>query len=481
MASVSILGAGTWGIALARMLYNSGNAVTVWSAIKEEIGLLSSTHKHPHLPAPIPEGISYTTDIAEACSGRDIIVFAVPSVYVRETARKAKPYIPEGQLIVNVAKGLEFVTNYTITEVLADELNDPSLRLVALSGPTHAEEVAADLHTAIVAASENIEDAEIVQRVFSNSAMRVYTNRDAKGIEICGALKNVIALAAGIARGIGLGDNAKAALMTRGMVEITRLGSRMGCFPQTFESLAGIGDLIVTCTSEHSRNNRAGFFIGQGCSADEATEKVGMVVEGLNTLPAALQLSREYDIELPICEAVAQVVFEHKAPKDALNDLMARKQKSELREAYADEQFEGKRHRRRIAFKRRVITYGSFDLLHYGHLNLLRRAKALGDYLVVGLSTDEFSLEEKQKKCYLPYEQRKKLLESIRYVDLVIPETCWEQKKTDIHEHHIDKFVMGGNWEGKFDFLKDEGVEVIYLPRTPDVKPTQAKQDTAGK
>lgn len=471
MASVSVLGAGTWGMALARMLYNNGSSVTVWSAIEDELRVLSSVHKHPNLPTDIPQGIRYTADIGGACADRDIIVFAVPSVYVRATAKKAKPHIPEGQLIVNVAKGLEEGTNLTLTGVLADELQDPTLRFVALSGPTHAEEVAADLPTTIVAASEYIEDAETVQQVFSNNVLRVYTNRDVKGIEVCGALKNVIALAAGIAKGIGLGDNAKAALITRGMVEITRLGCRMGCYPQTFESLAGIGDLIVTCTSAHSRNNRAGVFIGQGCTAKEATEKVGMVVEGLNSLPSAIQLSQKYGVEMPICEAVAQVVYENKDPKEAVGDLMSRKQTSEHQTAYPDEEFEGKKHRRRIAFKRKVITYGSFDLLHYSHINLLRRAKRLGDYLVVALSTDEFSSVEKGKKCSLPYEQRKRLLESLRYVDLVIPETCWEQKKTDMREYHIDKFVMGDDWEGKFDFLKDEGVEVIYLPRTPEITP----------
>lgn len=471
MASIAILGAGTWGTALARHLYNNGSAVTVWSAVKEELDILSSARKHPHLTADIPEGIHYTADIALALADKDIVVFAVPSVYVRETAAKAKPHMPQGQLIVNVAKGLEEGTNCTLTEALADELSDPSLRFVALSGPTHAEEVAADLPTAIVAASESIEDAEIVQSVFSNGALRVYTNRDVKGIEVCGALKNVIALAAGIAKGIGLGDNAKAALITRGMVEITRLGCRMGCYPQTFESLAGIGDLIVTCTSEHSRNLRAGFLIGQGHSAKEAAAMVGMVVEGLNSLPSALRLSREYGVELPICEAVGQVVSGNKCPKAALGELMARRTTSEHSEPYPDMPFEDRKHRRRIAFKRKVITYGSFDLLHYGHINLLRRAKALGDYLIVALSTDEFSAEQKDKKCFLPYEQRKRLLEAVRYVNLVIPETCWEQKRTDVHEYHIDKFVMGEEWEGKFDFLKDEGVEVVYLPRAPEVRP----------
>lgn len=481
MASIGILGAGTWGTALARHLHNNGSAVTMWSALEQELDILSCARKHPNLPAVIPQGIRYTANIAEALKDKDIVVFAVPSVYVRETAKKAKPHMPQGQLIVNAAKGLEEGANRTLTEVLSDELKDPSLRLVALSGPTHAEEVAADLPTAIVAASEREEDAEAVQRVFSNNILRVYTNRDVKGIEVCGALKNVIALAAGIAKGIGLGDNAKAALITRGMVEITRLGCRMGCYPQTFESLAGIGDLIVTCTSEHSRNLRAGFLIGQGHSAGEAAAMVGMVVEGLNTLPSALRLSREYGVELPICEAVGQVVSGNKDPKAALHELMARKATSEHTEHYPDALFEDKKHRRRIAFKRKVITYGSFDLLHYGHINLLRRAKALGDYLIVALSTDEFSAEQKDKKCCLPYEQRKRLLEAVRYVDLVIPETCWEQKRTDIREYHIDTFVMGDDWEGKFDFLKDEGVGVVYLPRTPEISAARIKGGPAGK
>lgn len=487
MSSIGVLGAGTWGMALARMLSNSGQDVTVWSAIKKEIDDLSSTRCHPNLPDMIiPDTIVFTKSIEEVCVQKDIILFAVPSVFVRSTAEKARQYIPDGQIVVDVAKGIEADTLYTMSEVIRDEMQKdglhPNAKIVALSGPTHAEEVACDMPTTIVSACTDLDVAEKVQDVFMNTCMRVYTNVDVHGVELCGALKNIIALAAGISKGLGYGDNAKAALITRGMAEISRLGVAMGCMEQTFNGLAGIGDLIVTATSEHSRNNRAGQLIGNGCSPSDAIKRVGMVVEGVNALPAVMQLMQRYDIDMPIVTAVNAVVNEGADPKEIVTRLMSRDKKSELPKSILDINFESTiLKNRRSSTMKRVITYGTFDLLHYGHINLLRRAKALGDYLIVALSSDEFNWNEKQKKCYFTYEERKALLESVRYVDLVIPEENWEQKRTDVHEYHVDTFVMGDDWKGKFDFLKDEGVEVVYLPRTPEISTTQIKNDLNKK
>lgn len=487
MSSIGVLGAGTWGMALARMLSNSGQDVTVWSAIKKEIDDLSSTRCHPNLPDMIiPDTIVFTKSIEEVCVQKDIILFAVPSVFVRSTAEKARQYIPDGQIVVDVAKGIEADTLYTMSEVIRDEIQKdglhPNAKIVALSGPTHAEEVACDMPTTIVSACTDLDVAEKVQDVFMNTCMRVYTNVDVHGVELCGALKNIIALAAGISKGLGYGDNAKAALITRGMAEISRLGVAMGCMEQTFNGLAGIGDLIVTATSEHSRNNRAGQLIGNGCSPSDAIKRVGMVVEGVNALPAVMQLMQRYDIDMPIVTAVNAVVNEGADPKEIVTRLMSRDKKSELPKSILDINFESTiLKNRRSSTMKRVITYGTFDLLHYGHINLLRRAKALGDYLIVALSSDEFNWNEKQKKCYFTYEERKALLESVRYVDLVIPEENWEQKRTDVHEYHVDTFVMGDDWKGKFDFLKDEGVEVVYLPRTPEISTTQIKNDLNKK
>ena len=487
MSSIGVLGAGTWGMALARMLSNSEHDVTVWSAIEKEIDDLSATRCHPNLPDMIiPASIVFTKSIEEACAQKDVILFAVPSVFVRSTADKARHYIPDSQIIVDVAKGIEADTLYTMSEVIRDEIQKDglheNLKIVALSGPTHAEEVARDLPTTIVSACTDLDVAEKVQDIFMNTCMRVYTNVDVQGVELCGALKNVIALAAGISKGLGYGDNAKAALITRGMAEISRLGVAMGCMEQTFNGLAGIGDLIVTATSMHSRNNRAGQLIGKGHAVADAVSQVGMVVEGINALPAAMQLSKRYSVEMPIIAAVNAVVNGEVSPFSALEALMTRDKKTEMSKSILDINFENTiiKNKRGIGMKR-VITYGTFDLLHYGHINLLRRAKALGDYLVVVVSSDEFNWNEKQKKCYFTYEQRKAMVEAIRYVDLVIPETCWEQKRTDVHEYHIDTFVMGDDWKGKFDFLKEEGVEVVYLPRTPEISTTQIKADLNKK
>jgi len=341
MKKIGVLGAGTWGMALARMLCVNGHTVTVWSAIEREIDEFSATRRHPNLPGMvIPDEITFTKDIAAVCADMDILLFAVPSPFVRATARKVAPYVKDNQIIVDVAKGIEADTLLTMTGIIADELKNPAVKLVALSGPTHAEEVARDLPTTIVSACEDAEAARQVQDVFWGTCMRVYTNADTLGVELCGAMKNIIALASGIATGLGFGDNTKAALITRGIVEMSRLGTAMGCNAQTFGGLAGIGDLIVTATSMHSRNNRCGMLLGQGLSQEEATAKVGMVVEGLNALPAAMRLAKQYGVEMPIVETVDAVVSGQIPASEAIHILMTRGQKSELTRSAFDNRYD---------------------------------------------------------------------------------------------------------------------------------------------
>ena len=311
---IGILGAGTWGMALARMLTVSGNDVTVWSALEQEIDNLSTTRVHPNLPGmTIPAEMKFTKSVEEVCTDKEILLFAVPSVFVRSTAAKARPFVPDGQIIVDVAKGIEKDTLFTMTEILADELGKEGgpkgVRLVALSGPTHAEEVAIDLPTTIVSASKDMEAARFVQTVFTNNVMRVYTNEDIKGVELSGAMKNVIA-------------------------ELARLGVAMGCNVHTFAGLAGIGDLIVTATSMHSRNNRAGILIGKGETPEQAVKEVGMVVEGMNALPAALELAAKYQVEMPIVQTVNAVVNKGMSAAEAVRSLMDRDPKNELPQSY---------------------------------------------------------------------------------------------------------------------------------------------------
>lgn len=330
MKRIGVLGAGTWGMALARMLSVSGHSVTVWSAIEKEIDEFSATRRHPNLPGmEIPEAVGFTKDIRDVCTHKDILLFAVPSIFVRSTAKKAAEYIPDGQIIVDVAKGIEADSLFTMTQVIGDELKNPTIKLVALSGPTHAEEVAKDLPTTIVSACTDQEAAELVQEVFSNACMRVYTNDDVLGVELCGAMKNIMALGSGIAMGLGYGDNTKAALITRGMAEIARLGAAMGCKAQTFYGLAGIGDLIVTATSVHSRNNRCGILLGQGVAPEEAVKQVGMVVEGIHALSAAMRLMEHYQVEMPIVRAVDAVVNRGADARSEVMALMRRDQKPE--------------------------------------------------------------------------------------------------------------------------------------------------------
>ena len=334
MAKIGVLGAGTWGMALARMLCNMGHEVQVWSALPQEIDQLSTTGVHPKLKdMVIPKALKYTKEIQAVCTDKDILLFAVPSVFVRSTSKQSAEYMKDGQVIVDVAKGIEASTLFTMTEVIRDELNKEggldNVKLVALSGPTHAEEVAIDLPTTIVSACPDLEAAQYVQQIFMNPKFRVYTNTDIHGVEICGAFKNIIALGTGIARGLGYGDNTAAALITRGVKEMSALGELMGCKPETFNGLAGIGDLIVTCTSLHSRNLTAGMLLGKGKSRDEAVKEVGMVVEGIYALDAAMQLKKKYDVELPICEMVNDIVNEGLSPEIGEKMLMTRMGKQE--------------------------------------------------------------------------------------------------------------------------------------------------------
>lgn len=328
MASVSVIGTGTWGTALAVLLYENGHHVTAWSAIEEEVRTLSEKREHKSLPGVhIPEKILFTGDLEEACKNKELIVLAVPSIFTRGTSRKMKAFLPDGQLIVNVAKGIEEETLMTLSEQIEEEL--PNADVAVLSGPSHAEEVSRGLPTTCVAGAKTMKTAERVQNFFMSPAFRVYTSLDVIGIELGGSLKNVIALAAGIADGLGYGDNTKAALITRGITEIARLGCAMGGKFETFCGLSGIGDLIVTCASMHSRNRRAGILIGKGYTMQEAMDEVHMVVEGVYSAKAALKLGEKYHVMLPIIQEVNEVLFNNRAAREAVFDLMLRERTTE--------------------------------------------------------------------------------------------------------------------------------------------------------
>ncbi|MBQ2876780.1 MAG: NAD(P)-dependent glycerol-3-phosphate dehydrogenase [Clostridia bacterium] len=333
---ICVLGAGTWGVALASLLAKNNHEVVLWSAIPEEIEELKESGAHKNLPGAIlPVGISYTADISVAMADAELCLFVVPSQFIRSTARVVSPHVRDGLIVVNAAKGIESGSLLTMTEVIRDEFEKcgrvSGYHIAALSGPTHAEEVALGLPTSIVAACEDERVALTVAEVFKNSCMRVYINTDVLGVELCGAMKNIIAIAAGICRGIEFGDNAKAMLITRGMREITRLGLAMGCERETFNGLAGIGDLIVTCTSVHSRNNRCGELIGKGYTYDEAAREIGMVVEGYHALKAAMELSEKYSVELPITFGVDRVIHGGVSPYVVIRELMLRDVKDELK------------------------------------------------------------------------------------------------------------------------------------------------------
>lgn len=333
MAKAGIIGAGSWGTALAMLLHKNGHEVTVWSVIEAEIAMLKKEHEHKEkLPGvKLPEDMVFTTDLRAAVEGRDVLVLAVPSPYTRSTARMLKEYAEPGQRIVNVAKGIEEDTLMTLSQIVEEEV--PQAEAAVLSGPSHAEEVGRGIPTTIVVGAGKKETAEYLQNLFMNDVFRVYTSSDVLGIELGGALKNVVALAAGIADGLGYGDNTKAALITRGIAEIARLGVTMGAKFETFCGLTGIGDLIVTCASMHSRNRRAGILIGQGKTMEEAMKEVKMVVEGVYSAKAAMGLAVKYGVQLPIIEQVNAVLFENKPADEAVKDLMLRDKKIEISEA----------------------------------------------------------------------------------------------------------------------------------------------------
>ena len=329
MADVSVIGAGSWGIALALVLAKNGNKVTVWSIVKEEIDMLNEKREHvDKLPGvPLPSDMVFTTDLEEAGKGKNVLVLAVPSVFTRGTANKMKEFVEDGQIIVNVAKGIEESTLMTLSEIIEEEI--PQADVAVLSGPSHAEEVGRGIPTTIVVGAKTEETAVYLQNMFMNDVFRVYTSSDVLGMELGGSLKNVVALAAGIADGLGYGDNTKAALITRGIAEIARLGVAMGGKVESFNGLTGIGDLIVTCASVHSRNRKAGVLIGQGKTMDEAMKEVKMVVEGVYSAKAAMLLAQKHNVSMPIIEQVNLVLFENKSADEAVKDLMFRDKRVE--------------------------------------------------------------------------------------------------------------------------------------------------------
>ncbi len=329
MANVGIIGAGSWGTALSVLLYDNGHHVTVWSIDPQEVQMLNEKREHQKkLPGvKLPDDMKITGDLESAVRGKDFLVLAVPSPFTRATAKKMVPYVSEGQIIVDVAKGIEETTLMTLSQQIEEEI--PQADVAVLSGPSHAEEVGRKLPTTCVVGAKTRKTAEYLQSAFISNVFRVYTSPDILGIELGGSLKNVIALAAGMADGLGYGDNTKAALITRGIAEIARLGVKMGGKIQTFTGLTGIGDLIVTCASVHSRNRKAGYLMGQGKTMQEAMDEVQMVVEGVYSAKAAAKLAEKYQVSMPIVAEVNSILFEGKSAAQAVSDLMLRESKSE--------------------------------------------------------------------------------------------------------------------------------------------------------
>lgn len=330
MAKIGIIGAGSWGTAIASVLYKNGHEVTMWSALISEVEMINHFHEHQtKLPGVIlDDEIIAVSDMKTVCKDKDLLVFVVPSIFVRNTAKQAAPYIDEGQIIVNLAKGIEEETLYTLSDIIHEEI--PRADVAVLSGPSHAEEVGKGIPTTLVAGASTSTTAKLIQNIFMNEVLRIYTSPDIIGIELGGALKNVVALAAGAVDGLGYGDNTKAALMTRGIAEITRLGIACGGKLESFAGLSGIGDLIVTCTSKHSRNRNAGYLIGRGYSMQEAMDAVKMVVEGVYSAKAALALANKYHVDMPIVSEINAVLFENKSAREAVTSLFARDKKSEI-------------------------------------------------------------------------------------------------------------------------------------------------------
>ena len=332
MAKISVIGSGGWGIALAILLHKNGHNLTIWSFDKKEAEELKTTRENKtKLPnILLPEDIKVTDDLKEAVNDKDILILAVPSKAIRSVSKSLKDIIKDNQIIVNVAKGLEEDTLKTMTDIIEEELKEKKPQVAVLSGPSHAEEVGKGIPTTCVVSAHNKELTLHLQNIFMNPSFRVYTSPDMIGVEIGGALKNVIALAAGIADGLNYGDNTKAALITRGIKEISTLGVAMGGEQSTFYGLTGLGDLIVTCASMHSRNRRAGILLGQGKTLDEAIKEVNMVVEGVYSAKSALMAAKKHNVEIPIIEQVNAVLFENKNAAEAVNELMIRDKKLEI-------------------------------------------------------------------------------------------------------------------------------------------------------
>lgn len=325
--NISIIGSGTWGVALAIHLARLGNTIKMWAFLPEEAESINKDRKYKNLPeAIIDDKIVAYTNIEEAIQGTDIILHVTPSKFVRSTIKKYEKYV-ENQPIIMCAKGIEKDSLATLSQVIEEELPDKKYGI--LSGPSHAEEVAMQIPTAVVFASKDEKLQNLVQDVFMNENMRVYSSSDVIGVEVGGALKNIIAFCAGIATELNLGDNSFAALITRGLVEIRKLGIAMGGNQETFYGLSGLGDLIVTCMSEHSRNRRAGRLIGKGYTVEQTQKEIGMAIESIDNIEAAYQLSKKYNIEMPIVEAVYDVLYNGLEPREAVNMLMTRKRKSE--------------------------------------------------------------------------------------------------------------------------------------------------------
>ena len=324
-----VLGAGGMGVALSVMLARNGHKIRIWSKFAEEVDLINNTREQPHkLPGvAIPDGVACTGDLEYALRGTGAVIIALPSQTVRENARELARHLRSEKLVVCCSKGIEEDTCLFMSQVISQECKNACV--VVLSGPSHAEEIARNIPTAVVAASHDRKAAEFVQDIFMSPSFRVYTNFDVVGVELGGAVKNVIALCAGISDGLGFGDNTKAALMTRGMAEISRLGIAMGAQAQTFSGLAGMGDLIVTCTSMHSRNRRAGILIGRGKTVREALDEVKMTVEGVSTVKPAYKLACKKDVPMPITAQAYEILYKGKNPRQAVIDLMTRDKKHE--------------------------------------------------------------------------------------------------------------------------------------------------------
>lgn len=328
---VAVLVAGSWGTALATVLADNQFDVFLWSRNEQQVDEINEQHtNHRFLgDAILPSNIVATTNMEQALVDAQLVLFAAPSSAMRAVATQAAPFIHPEAVIVHATKGFESDTFKRMTTILAEQLPGDAQRLVVISGPSHAEEVVRHQPTTVVVSSHSVEAAERAQDAFMTPHFRVYTNTDVVGVEVAGAIKNIIALAAGLCDGLGFGDNMKAALLTRGLAEISRLGMAMGANPLTFAGLAGVGDLIVTGTSKHSRNWRAGSMLAQGMTLDEVLTKMGMVVEGVRTTKAAHDLARQYNVDMPITEQLYKVLFEQKPPRTAVEDLMARDRKEE--------------------------------------------------------------------------------------------------------------------------------------------------------